>query len=726
MKYRLKWIAVILIAAMLLPACGKKDNAPELLVPVENPDAVFRARRMKLDTIYLREGSVCPDVYDMKFDFDSSVYDVRVKVGDYVQEGDTLFFLDEELEVRMKETEVDLTLRKKNYEVALKDHQNQVSNLKNMKNMFANMQDWYDYYLWDINLRENEANFKRQYEAEEKAIQELEEDFEEMKSQFESCEIKAPVSGQIVYLSTVKDGDSFEEEKTVVSIARQDKKLLCCELIEEKEYKAYSNIRAMINGVEYPITYLPYDEEELYNKKLECKNLYSYFEAEGLPDDVKFGDYVVFFLTIESNGDVLAVPSQAVTDVGGQKCVKVVSGDKQGLRPVTLGFSNKNYTEIKSGLNEGETVFVANNLARYGQSYETERVSVGSFTSEGYTVTSRKSLNSEPFMNPVPGEIKEFFVPTFSQVYVKEGQKLYTVTPEFSEADREDAKSKLKMAQDTYAKRLRDDKEALEKQRKNLNNMSKSVQKELAQLKYDNALKAYDQYIIDGQEYIDECQERVDAFEKWAEGDCTVYAEKDGFFSSFSKYAVGTEVKADEYVCDFYPLETLCYVGNDQKHEVRYGMEVNLEFRINNEMVLRPAKVVSAYDVRPEEAADADYFVVQIDDGDYVNVESDGHVVFDYCHVENSMTISSDLIKRDKTVEGGEEEETDELEQPNEPVTIIGNKLSDEEKENGVPYVWVFDENGQVVRRYITVVQEEHGIAWVCDGLSRDDIIVIH
>ena len=102
---------------------------------------------------------------DCKFDFDSSVYDVRVKVGDYVQEGDTLFFLDEELEVRMKETEVDLTLRKKNYEVALKDHQNQVSNLKNMKNMFANMQDWYDYYLWDINLRENEANFKRQYEG---------------------------------------------------------------------------------------------------------------------------------------------------------------------------------------------------------------------------------------------------------------------------------------------------------------------------------------------------------------------------------------------------------------------------------------------------------------------------------------------------------------------------------------------------------------------------------
>ena len=43
-----------------------------------------------------------------------------VNTGMYVEEGDVLFYLDKDLEVRMKEAEVELALRKKNYEVAVK------------------------------------------------------------------------------------------------------------------------------------------------------------------------------------------------------------------------------------------------------------------------------------------------------------------------------------------------------------------------------------------------------------------------------------------------------------------------------------------------------------------------------------------------------------------------------------------------------------------------------
>ena len=151
MKRRIKILAALLIAVMLT-GCGQKKNVPELLVPVENPDAVFVSKRMPLTTVTMMEGSVCPDVTDVKFDFDSCIYDLKVKVGDYVEEGDVLFYLDKDLEVRMKEAEVELALRKKNYEVAVKQFNDQIKNLKNLKNMFANMQDWYDYNLFDINI----------------------------------------------------------------------------------------------------------------------------------------------------------------------------------------------------------------------------------------------------------------------------------------------------------------------------------------------------------------------------------------------------------------------------------------------------------------------------------------------------------------------------------------------------------------------------------------------
>ena len=87
MKVRRILLAVLLIAAMLLPGCGQKTQVPELVVPIENPDAVCTARKIKLDTIYAKEGSVCPDVTDIKFDFDSEAYDVQVMIGDYVEIG---------------------------------------------------------------------------------------------------------------------------------------------------------------------------------------------------------------------------------------------------------------------------------------------------------------------------------------------------------------------------------------------------------------------------------------------------------------------------------------------------------------------------------------------------------------------------------------------------------------------------------------------------------------
>ena len=139
MKRRIQILAILMVAVMLLTACGKKVEAPELLIPVENPDAVYTAVKQKLKTTYVKEGSVCPEVVDLKFDYDSEVYDVQVQIGDFVKEGDLLFRLDEELEIKLKEAEAELTLRKKNYEVAVKQHNDQIKNM-----------------IWEISVAEDE------------------------------------------------------------------------------------------------------------------------------------------------------------------------------------------------------------------------------------------------------------------------------------------------------------------------------------------------------------------------------------------------------------------------------------------------------------------------------------------------------------------------------------------------------------------------------------------
>jgi len=60
---------------------------------------------------------------------------------------------------------------------------------------------------------------------------------------------------------------------------------------------------------------------------------------------------------------VLAVPADAVQkDTSGRTIVKVLRGGHWEAAVVETGISDGQYTEIKSGLNEGETVQVKQDL----------------------------------------------------------------------------------------------------------------------------------------------------------------------------------------------------------------------------------------------------------------------------------------------------------------------------------------------------------------------------
>ena len=41
-------------------------------------------------------------------------------------------------------------------------------------------------------------------------------------------------------------------------------------------------------------------------------------------------------------------------------------------------------------------------------------------------------------------------------------------------------------------------------------------------------------------------------------------------------------------------------------------------------------------------------------------------------------------------------------------------------------YIWVYDANGVVVKRYIRVMRATDGRYWVVDGVADDDTILVH
>jgi HlyD family secretion protein len=71
-------------------------------------------------------------------------------------------------------------------------------------------------------------------------------------------------------------------------------------------------------------------------------------------DQLKDGYSVTITITIQQKENVLMVVSKAISRQGGKTIVKIPKGDKTEMVVVTTGISNDEYTEITSGLTEGQ------------------------------------------------------------------------------------------------------------------------------------------------------------------------------------------------------------------------------------------------------------------------------------------------------------------------------------------------------------------------------------
>lgn len=74
------------------------------------------------------------------------------------------------------------------------------------------------------------------------------------------------------------------------------------------------------------------------------------------PSNLRQGATATITITTASAKDVLAVPTSAVTTANGASTVTVIKNGKSSSKSVTIGVKGDTYTEIKSGLSEGDTV----------------------------------------------------------------------------------------------------------------------------------------------------------------------------------------------------------------------------------------------------------------------------------------------------------------------------------------------------------------------------------
>ena len=82
--------------------------------------------------------------------------------------------------------------------------------------------------------------------------------------------------------------------------------------------------------------------------------------AQTTPADFRLreGLTVIVSIVVEERYDVLLIPNQAITHEGGQTMVQVMKDGVIEPRPVEVGISDWQFTEVTGGLSEGDTVVI--------------------------------------------------------------------------------------------------------------------------------------------------------------------------------------------------------------------------------------------------------------------------------------------------------------------------------------------------------------------------------
>lgn len=177
--------------------------------------------------------------------------------------------------------------------------------------------------------------------------------------------ISSPISGVIASVST-QEGETVSASlaaPTFVSIIDL-RRLEVQAFVDETDIgKIWTGQEASFTVDTYPDTDFKGTVTAIYPKAVVQDNVVNYIvtvEFNGSQGKILRPEMTTnVTIYLETRKNVLAVPTSAIARERGQRYVTVIEGDKKTQRQVKVGWKDNGFTEIITGLEEGEMILVA-------------------------------------------------------------------------------------------------------------------------------------------------------------------------------------------------------------------------------------------------------------------------------------------------------------------------------------------------------------------------------
>lgn len=371
--YNWKNRTLILVLAMGMVtigcvSCGKKENVekvPELVEPVGVDIDTATVKKMDFGSMNSYQGEIVPDIKGLYFLNSGQVASVKVEIGDKVKKGQLLATLkgadtavkDLQKELRdLLEENTELNAAAKNKIMQMKEEQ------KNLQKKYTKATSQKEkgalskqVIAQKESIKTEELKLKHQKELQASMVANLREDLASAKSKTKLDKLYSNVNGEVLS-KTIAPGDFISGGSAVINVADMEKTKIRTEYIGSATLNKASSYHAVINGKKYEVTV---EEQEVSPFDVEMGNYpdNTYFDYKK-DVNVAVGDSVSIDLYNNTKEDALVVPSNAVFRAKGDNYVYRIEGNAKKKVSVTLGMATDAYTQILTGVKEGDVVYV--------------------------------------------------------------------------------------------------------------------------------------------------------------------------------------------------------------------------------------------------------------------------------------------------------------------------------------------------------------------------------
>lgn len=443
-------------AQIALAGCGQDQDAeqwkPEdvtLLEPVGVTAAYETAARRNLYDVETYYGLVCPYIEEYELDGDLTFDSYDALPGDPVKKGDTLLHADyEDIDRQIESWEERIAEMDEEYRKFLE--QDETSREKPLEDQsvfgkalenFANPPEEYlpdgvtvnpAYEAWKKNYDDpawGYASCERKYRQAVQKLLELDEAkkertelygldreysllrLERLKEDKRTQSLRSGMDGYVAGLS--RGWGAYETEADMllrgmqapsrvplVAVCDPGRLEIRSQYLARSAYQNAEDVYAVVDGKRYEVAYTPYETPEEYERKKEENGgtVYGVFYPVGDTQGLTMGAYALVVVKNQTRENVVTVPTDALVQEGKEYYAYVLDDSGYVYTRVEVGISDSMYTEIVSGLQEGDRVRTDKAVTAGA---ETVKVTKGKLCSQVETTGTIRYPDTEWVVNPI-------------------------------------------------------------------------------------------------------------------------------------------------------------------------------------------------------------------------------------------------------------------------------------------------------------------------------------